>query len=126
MNTKVKYIMDRFSKEEAMEMIKSDEYTEDGTWKAVYMEKNGGFYEFIMVLTNKGKFYNDLMKKNELNNFIKLVTFESEKLPYEELEQKAKTLSPTGYSFLYLDLLYYSEMKEDKEHNIYRAMYELI
>ncbi len=124
MKTKVKVISDRYSEEEVLEMIKKDDFTEDGIWKAVYVEKIRGFYNILLVLTNKGRYY-ECLEDYKDDGFFKIIEFESEDLPFEELEKKAIELCPKGFSYIYVDLKHYLRRENDKQIRLYKALYEI-
>ena len=126
MKTKQLFISDRIPEFEAIKMFKSDDYTDNGKWQLIYMQKNGGFYNALMVQTDKGKYYDNLIDIQNLQGFIKVKEFTTCDTNRAMIEMKARNLCPKGFKFLYVDLKHYSHREDDKEYNTYLAMYELV
>lgn len=135
-NTKQLYISKSIANEsQARIMFNSDDYTNCGDYKLVYMEEILDGYVGLMVQTSQGKFKETLekIKNNEDvdlidQGFIRIIEFNTSEKNFIDIRKIAKELTPNGYKILGLELKNYTNKDPNTGEDCfdYLAMYEAI
>ena len=135
MKTKQLYISDRFNEEEARRMFNSEDYTEFGNWKLVYMQRRLGGYDGLMVQTKQGRFkdvLSELIVQNKIElieqGFVRLFEINTFETDTDKLREMFEKLTPTSYKLLGFELKCYThkDLETGKDCFDYHVIYEAV